>query len=94
MKSLIELVREEQCHYRTYTEAVNYAIVQTHLNGYQTKDEDQFQIIRVNTKKPKVGETTQFNLPLYKAEKSQREMLHVKVYGLESGLFELHFYVS
>ncbi len=44
--------------------------------------------------KPKPGETKRDSLTLYKDGKEQRKMLHVQIYNMGTGTFELNMYIN
>ena len=44
--------------------------------------------------KPSVGKTVKFTLGLIKDDKEQKKKIHVQVFGMDSGSFELNMYIS
>ncbi|MDY0215270.1 MAG: hypothetical protein RBS24_07160 [Bacilli bacterium] len=84
----------DQVYHKSYSSAVQYALDQAKKKGFTYDDDEYFSIVATGTKKPSVGKTTKFSLPLYKGEKKVKPALHVQVYGMDSGNYELNYYIS
>ena len=87
-----------EIYFKTATEAVAYARTQTEKRGFQIDDEDWHSQItmggRYSRTRPSVGKTHSFSVGLLKGGKPQRKNLNISLYGMESGKFELTFYIN
>lgn len=77
---------------KTYTACVEAAKDSFRKKGYSFNDDELFQIIGMDSSRPKEGETERFSIPLYKGEKLQRKAGHVQVYGRKND-YELNCYI-
>lgn len=95
MENFKEYVTEShnQLYFKTYTDAINSALKYSVERGYTTDEDERFQLIAVDSKKPATGEYTKVHLPLYKNGKPQRKYLHIIVYGMENS-YELTRYIN
>ncbi len=94
LKKLLVEAPDFEVYHKSYTDAVNTALEYLEKRGFEYDKEDAFNKIGMNTKKPSAGKTTRFSLPLYKNGKEQRKQLHVQVYGMEGGKYELNAYIN
>jgi hypothetical protein len=87
-----------EIYFKTATEAVAYARTQTEKRGFQIDDGDWHSQItmggRYSRTRPSVGKTHSFSVGLLKGGKPQRKNLNISLYGMESGKFELTFYIN
>jgi len=104
MKSINETVEkyvnekkgDYELYHNTYTSAVNAALELAKKQGFETNDEETFDLIGRGPKKPAEGKTNSLHIPLYKGEKKQRKVLHFQVYnrGTDKKPYELNAYIS
>lgn len=80
----------------TYSAAVQYALDDVKKSGLTYNDDEYSNIVATSSKKPGVGKTTSWKLPLYKSDgkTDAKKMLVVNVYGKENGKYELNHYIS
>jgi hypothetical protein len=83
-------------YHNSYSAAVQEAENFATKNHYELNQDQIFQDIGVNTKRPRDGETTKFKFDLYADNKLQRKKLHAQVYGrgTQHNSFELNMYIS
>jgi len=85
-------------YFNSFTDAVNYARKATEKRGFEINEDDwQTQIAlggKYSRSRPSVGKTNTFSVGLLKGGKPQRKNLNISVYGMESGKFELTFYIN
>jgi len=89
----INEAKNKNVSYDTYSGAVQKALDDVEKRGFEY-DEDVYMSISTMYKKPSVGKTVSWKLPLTKNGKEVRQRLIVNVYGLESGKYELNHYIS
>lgn len=95
LKSVSKL--NEAPNYQVYHDTL-YSAFQTALNaakkqGYEITDDEEFNKI-TTARKPYGAQTSDYHLELTKNGKPQRKLLHVQIYKMESGKYELNFYIS
>jgi hypothetical protein len=99
---LIQIIKEEvhklneiqnDTYFKTYTDCINAALDYANKKGFETDKEELANIVGVNSKRPRTGQTTKVTIPLYKNSKLQRKYLHIQVYGMENS-FELTKYIN
>jgi hypothetical protein len=78
----------------TLHSAVQTALSYTKKDGYTISDEEEFHKITTAYKNLGIGKTDEFHLELYKNGKPQSKMLHIQVYRMDTGRYELNFYVA
>jgi hypothetical protein len=78
----------------TLHSAVQTALAYTKKDGYTISDEEEFNKITTAYKNLGIGKTDEFHLELYKNGKPQSKMLHIQVYRMDTGRYELNFYVA
>lgn len=78
----------------TLHSAIQTALAATRKMGYDISDEEEFNKITTSYKNLSTGKTEQFHLELVKGGKPQRKLLHIQVYKMDSGKYELNFYVN
>jgi len=95
MNLVIKMITEyeKETYFKTYTEAVNAALEYSKKKGYETNKEELADIIGINSKRPKTGQTTKVDIPLYKNGKLQKKYLHRAVYAMENS-YELTRYIN
>lgn len=78
----------------TLHSAIETALASTKRQGYEVSDDEVWNKITTHYKNLSVGKTDNFHLELSKAGKPQRKQLHIQIYKMESGRYELNFYIS
>lgn len=97
MKTFNEFITEavDVNNFKTYADAVQYALRDVEKAKLTYNDDEYHNIVATGSKKPGIGKTTSWKLPLYKTDgKPVRKMLIVNVYGKENGRYELNHYIS
>lgn len=84
---------EHEIYFKSYTHAIEAAEVMAGKKGYTIEDDELFNKVGMNSKRPSVGKTTKVNLELLKNGKPQKKMLHIQVYGMKNG-YELNAYIN
>ena len=84
---------EIQIYHKSYTLAIEDAKRYAYLKGYTIADDEMFNKVGMNSKRPSVGKTTKVNLELLKNGKPQKKMLHIQVYGMKNS-YELNAYIN
>ncbi len=79
-------------HHDSYSSSVSETIRVIRSRGFEVSDEEIWENISIGGK-PGIGETKRVTLQITKDGKAQRKAAQVQVYGLESGRFELNFYI-
>ena len=97
-KTLIENFRNfisesnEHMYFKTYSAAISSALEYSEKRGYETDKEEVAELVGIQSRRPKTGQTTTVHIPLYKNGKLQKKHLHIMVYGLENS-YELTRYI-
>lgn len=96
MIKLINLISEakEQVYFNTFSAAVQYAETQVEKRGYKVDEDDWWRKVATGPKKPSVGKTNRYVIELTKDGKPNHSTLAMQIYGLESGKYELNFYMN
>ena len=81
-----------ETYFDTQTMAVNYA-VESVSKKFQIKDED-IENSKFFEGWVGYGNYRQDSIPIYQNDKLQRKMLHICLYRMESGRYELNFYIN
>lgn len=86
-----------QIYHKTYSAAVQHAI--NHVfdkMGYEVDSQDFFNKVSSGPRKPSPGKTNSFSIDLLdkRTAKPVRQKLHMQVYGMDSGKYELNMYVA
>jgi hypothetical protein len=89
---------KDETYFKSFTDAVSYARAAAEKRGFEINEDDwQTQIAlggRYSRGRPSIGKTNSFSVGLLKAGKPQRKNLNISVYGMESGKFELTYYIN
>ena len=99
MIKLSDLISESnETYFKSFTDAASAAKEYAMRKGY-TIDEDDWQTQiamggKYSRSRPGVGKTNKFTIGLLRNGKPQRKALHIAVYGMESGKFELTNYIN
>jgi hypothetical protein len=95
---LDEATNKNDTYFNTATEAVMYARTQAEKKGFEIDENDWNSEIttggRYSRTRPGIGKTHSFSVGLSKAGKPQRKNLNISLYGMESGNFELTYYIN
>jgi hypothetical protein len=105
LKSILEeakitqkLEEKNDTYFKTASEAAEYAKKQVEKKGFQVDEDDwQSQIGfggKYSRMRPSVGKTHSFSIGLIKNGKPQRKALHISLYGMNSGQYELTHYIN
>ena len=96
MISLKKLLNENkyQIYHKSYTDAINTALEYAESKGFEYDKEETATKIGMGPKKPSDGKTNRFSLNLMKDGKIQNKQLHIQVYGMGDGKYELNTYIS
>jgi len=105
LKSIIEnskitqkLEEKNDTYFKAAYEAAEYAKKQVEKKGFQVDEDDwQSQIGfggKYNRMRPSVGKTHSFSIGLTKNGKPQRKNLNISLYGMDSGHYELNYYIN
>jgi hypothetical protein len=101
IKEGVESLKEannNDTYFNTATEAVMYARTQAEKKGFEIDENDWNSQIttggRYSRTRPGIGKTHSFSVGLLKAGKPQRKSLNISLYGMESGKFELTYYIN
>jgi len=99
MIKLKDLMSEaNDTYFKSFTDAASAARAYAMKKGYEIDENDwQSQIAmggKYSRSRPSIGKTNSFTIGLMRNGKPQKRALHISVYGMESGNFELTNYVS
>ena len=83
-----------QVYHNSYTSAIETAREWAEKQGFEIDNDDAFTKIGVGPKKPSEGKTNRFSIRLTKDGKEQRKQLHIQVYGMGNGKYELNCYIG
>ena len=93
---VVESINEE--YYKSASEAADTARKYAEKKGFDIDENDwQTQIAlggKHNRLRPGVGKTHKFSIGLSKNGKPQKKMLHISLYGMSSGKYELTQYIN
>lgn len=83
-------------HHSSYSSAVQHAVDHTNKTSGMTVDDDDYdRKVAMGPRKPSEGKTNEFHLDLVdKNGKTSKKKLHMQVYGMGNGKYELNKYVS
>tara|TARA_B110000503_G_C7157357_1_gene417916 strand:+ start:1141 stop:1929 length:789 start_codon:yes stop_codon:yes gene_type:complete len=81
-------------YHKSYSSAVQHAIEQVKKRGYEIDMDDYHNKVAVGPRKPSVGKTNSFSIDLTKSGKPVKNKLHMQVYGMEGGKYELNMYTE
>lgn len=91
MKKAIDNSRVNGTYFTTIERAIDYALDTANIRGFDTPIPPQ---IGFDQLKLWVGGTTTITVPLYKNGLIQRKFLHIVLYRMESGKYELTHYIN
>ncbi len=80
--------------HKTYTSAVEEALLVAEKAKYEVDMDDYFNQIATGPRKPGEGKTNRFKIVLSKEGKEQRKKLHIQIYGKGKHGYELNCYIS
>lgn len=85
-------------YFNSSADAVQYAKLETEKKGFEINSLDWFTQITFGGKysrlRPNEGESRTFIIGLIKNGKEQKKCLSITLYGMQSGKFELTFYIN
>jgi hypothetical protein len=89
---------DSDTYFNTATDAVEHARTQAEKKGFEIDPQDWNSEItmggRYSRTRPGVGKTNSFSVGLLKNGKPQKKNLNISLYGMESGKFELTYYIN
>jgi len=92
IQDAIELSRET--YFDLFLDALHAAYdVTTYANGYEI-NEREWDEHAMDSVPPPIGENLTFSVGLYRNGRPIRQCLHVCIFGMKSGKYELNYYVS
>ena len=81
-------MRNKQVYFETMSEALNEAFESTKFKGYEIIDENHFY------EPVSYGQTNNITLELIKDGRLQRKCLQIQLYRMDSGKYELNYYIN
>jgi hypothetical protein len=81
-------------YHNSYSSAVDIAIKFAEKKGYVVDTDDVWSQISTGPKKPSEGKTNKFSLGLIKGDKVDKKKLHIQIYGMGNGRYELNMYIQ
>jgi len=81
-------------YHKTYSGAVQAAADTAKKKGYEVDQDSWDAEISFGQRKPSVGKTVSKKVKLTKDGKEQKKQLHIQVYGMDSGKYELNMYIE
>jgi hypothetical protein len=82
-----------QIHHPTYSSAIQAAIKMARAKGFEVADDEVFQQVSIGPARPRPGKTNSLTLQLTKNGVPVKKYLHIQVYGMEHGTYELNTYI-
>ena len=83
-----------EINHKTYTSAVEEALVVADKQGYEVDMDDYFDQIATGPRKPAEGKTNIFKIALEKGGKEQKKKLQIQIYGKGKHGYELNCYIQ
>jgi len=80
--------------HKTYTAAVEEALIVADKAGYEVDMDDYFNKIATGPRKPQEGKTNIFQIALEKGGKEQKKKLQIQIYGKGKHGYELNCYIQ
>jgi hypothetical protein len=80
--------------HKTYTSAVEEALLVADKQGYEVDENDYFNQIATGPRKPGEGKTNRFQIALQKGGKEQKKRLQIQIYGKGKHGYELNCYIQ
>lgn len=81
-------------YHNSYSSAVQAAEKYAESKGYLIDEDDWAREITFGPKKPSDGKTNRATIGLFKNGKEQKKALHIQVYGMGNGKYELNAYIN
>ena len=81
-------------YHKSYSDAVGHALDQAKKRGYEVDMDDYHNKVSTGPRKPSIGKTNSFSINLTKNGKPVKNKLHMQVYGMEGGKYELNMYTE
>lgn len=82
-----------EVYHNSYSSAVSAGLKYAKSNGYDIVEDDVWDQISVGPAKPSEGRTNRATIGLIKDGKPQRKALHMQIYGMGNGRYELNVYI-
>jgi len=80
--------------HKTYTAAVEEALIVADKAGYEVDMDDYFNKVATGPRKPNEGKTNIFKIALEKQGKEQKKKLQIQIYGKGKHGYELNCYIA
>ena len=80
--------------HKTYTSAVEEALLVADKAGYEVDMDDYFNQIATGPRKPSEGKTNTFKIGLEKGGKERKKRLQIQIYGKGKHGYELNCYIQ
>lgn len=78
----------------TLHSAIQTALTSVRKDGYTVDPDEEFNKVTTAYKSLGIGKTDEFHLELTKNGKPQKKLLHIQIYRMDTGRYELNFYVA
>jgi hypothetical protein len=91
---VVEGKNDYDIYHKSYSAAVQHAVSQVKQRGYEIDMDDYQNKVATGPRKPSVGKTNSFSIDLTKSGKPVKNKLHMQVYGMEGGKYELNMYTE
>lgn len=88
-----------EIYHKSYTSAIDEVRKHLKKKGLRMNEEDEWSEITSGSGKPSVGKTVKHNVKIEKLDgspilKRKDKYVHIQVYGMDSGKYELNFYTD
>ena len=88
-----------EIYHNTYTSAMEEVRNQLKKQGLQMTEESEWSEITSGPGRPKIGKTVRHTVEIEKLDgspilKKKKKYVHIQVYGMEGGKYELNFYTD
>lgn len=98
LKDILNEAQYADTYFHTFSDAVQFARSQAEKKGYEIDEDDWWSQVAMGGKytksRPSIGKMNRFIVGLFKNGKPQRKALSISVYGMESGMYELTYYIN
>lgn len=90
---LMEEDVKQDLYFDSYSQAISAALETVQKKGLEPDEYDVWNNITLGKRKPQPGETNKMSVGLLKNGEKIKKALHIQVYGMESGKYELNSYI-
>lgn len=81
-------------HHKTLASAIEVAVASAKRQGFEISEDEIFRKVTTAYIRKGAGKTNEYHLELTKGGVAQRKQLHIQVYNMDGGTYELNFYIS